>query len=148
MKGRKKIDPSIAKTRGNNGFKGKLIVLVDSDSGSAAEIFARLIQLEKRGTVLGDVSAGAVMQSKFFETNMGTQNVVSFGVSVTEADVIMSDGKSLEHTGVIPDEVILLTGSDLASGKDPIMARAVEILGGILSAEAAGKMSKYYWKKD
>lgn len=148
LKGRKPMDPSIAKTRGKAIFNGKLIVLVDGESGSASEVFARVVQLEQRGKVLGDVSAGAVMQSRAHSTDMGTQGVVSFAVSVTNADLIMTDGKSLEHVGVIPDEIILPTGADLAAGRDPVMARAVEILGGKLTSEDAGKFFKYYWKKD
>ena len=141
------MDPMVAKTRGPNGFKGKLIVLVDSESGSASEIFARIIQLERRGQVLGDVSSGAVMQSVVSSQEMGSDNVVPFAISITNADVIMSDGKSLEHVGVIPDEVVFPSGADLAAGRDPVLARAVELLGGKLSAEDAGKLFKYYWKK-
>jgi len=59
---RKETKPMIAKTRGSDGFKGKLIVLVDSQSASSSEVFARTIQLEKRGTVIGDNTAGAVMR--------------------------------------------------------------------------------------
>ena len=64
LKGREEMDPQKSKTRGDSSYKGNLIVLIDHNSGSAAEIFARLVQLEKRGKVIGDVSAGAVMQSK------------------------------------------------------------------------------------
>ncbi|HKO60648.1 MAG TPA: S41 family peptidase [Pyrinomonadaceae bacterium] len=60
LKGRKEMKPVIAKTRGASGFKGDLIVLVDSDSGSASELFARLVQIEKRGKVIGDRTAGSV----------------------------------------------------------------------------------------
>lgn len=150
LKGRKKMDPQKAKSKGNQSFSGKVIVLVDSNSGSAAEIFARVIQLEKRGVVLGDTSAGAVMQSMTYQTDMGAgNNVVSYAISITNADVIMSDGKSLEHTGVIPDETILPSGNDLSNQRDPVLAKAVEMLGGKLSAEEAGKFFKYYyWKKD
>ncbi|CAN5295256.1 hypothetical protein BH10ACI1_BH10ACI1_01550 [soil metagenome] len=150
LKGRKKMDPQKAKTKGSQIFDGKLIVLVDSNSGSAAEIFARVIQLEKRGIVLGDTSAGAVMQSQQLVTEMGAGNtVITYAISITNADVIMSDGKSLEHVGVIPDETVLPSGNDLANQRDPVLARAVEILGGNLPAEAAGKLFKYYyWKKD
>ncbi len=148
LKGRKPKKPMVAKTRGNEMYNGRLIVLIDSRSGSASEIFARVIQLQQRGKVLGDVSAGAVMQSQAFTERMGVDSVVFFAVSVTDADVIMSDGKSLENVGVIPDEVILPTGEDLATGRDPVLARAVELLGGKISPEEAGKLFRYYWKKD
>ncbi|HQZ96271.1 MAG TPA: S41 family peptidase [Pyrinomonadaceae bacterium] len=148
LKGRKSMDPIFAKTRGKDVYNGRLVVLVDSASGSAAEMFARLIQLEKRGKVVGDVSAGAVMQSRSFDQQVGVSGIVLFGVSVTNADVFMSDGKSLEHIGVQPDEVIRPTGEDLAKQRDPALAKAVELLGGNLSAETAGKLNVYYWKKN
>ena len=148
LKGRKSMDPIVAKTRGKDVYNGRLVVLVDSASGSAAEMFARLIQLEKRGKVVGDVSAGAVMQSRSYDEQVGVSGIVLFGVSVTNADVIMSDGKSLEHIGVQPDEVVRPTGEDLAKQRDPVLAKAVELLGGNLSAETAGKLSVYYWKKN
>lgn len=148
LKGRKPKKPMVAKTRGKDVYNGKLIVLVDSRSASASEIFARLVQLQKRGTILGDVSAGAVMQSRSFSESMGTNSIVSFAVSITDADVIMSDGKSIENIGVIPDEVILPTGQDLAAGRDPVLARAVELLGTKVSPEDMGKLFRYYWKKD
>jgi carboxyl-terminal processing protease len=147
VKGRKKMDPSTAKGRGKNAYAGKLIVLIDSESGSAAEMFARVVQLQGRGKVLGDVSAGAVMQSRTYNEQMGDQSVIPFGVHVTIADVIMSDGKSLEHVGVIPDELILPTGADMTAGRDPVLARAVELLGGKISPEDAGKFFKYYWNR-
>ena len=98
LKGREEMDPQKSKTRGDSSYKGNLIVLIDHNSGSAAEIFARLVQLEKRGKVIGDVSAGAVMQSRGFINTMGGNDEIFYGASITNADVIMSDGKSLEHT--------------------------------------------------
>lgn len=139
LKGRKKLDPQLAKTKGANSFKGKIIVLVDSESGSASEIFARLMQLEKRGIVLGDVSAGAVMQSRGKGFSLGVDDVWGYGMNLTMADVIMSDGKSLEHVGVIPDETILITGQDMAERRDPVMARALELSGHKVDASVAGK---------
>jgi C-terminal processing protease CtpA/Prc len=148
LKGRKPMDPSIAKTAGGKDvYKGKIIVLLDSQSGSASEVFARVLQLEKRGQVLGDVSAGAVMQSIPFNGELGTDSVVFYGASITNADLIMADGKSLEHIGVIPDELILPTPEDVAAGRDPVLARAFEILGKKVSPEDAGKaFPGYFWR--
>ena len=64
MKLRKESKPMLAKTRGDSGYKGQVFVLVDSESGSASEVLARVVQLEKRGTVLGDRTYGKVMRSR------------------------------------------------------------------------------------
>jgi C-terminal processing protease CtpA/Prc len=146
VKGRKESKPSIARKRKGAAFAGKLAVLVDSSSGSAAEVFARVIQLEKRGTVVGDRSAGAVMQSESFDGSMGGESVIFYGASITNANVIMTDGKSLEHTGVMPDEVVLPTPEDIAGRRDPALARAVELVGGKLDAAQAGKAFPTGWK--
>jgi C-terminal processing protease CtpA/Prc len=47
-------------------FGGRMFILIDSETGSAAEIFARLMQLEGKAVIVGDRSAGAVMASNFF----------------------------------------------------------------------------------
>jgi C-terminal processing protease CtpA/Prc len=147
LKGRKEMKPQLAKTRGDKTFKGQVVVLIDSRSASAAEIFSRLLQLEKRGTVLGDRSAGAVMQSRHFPHELGIDIVAFWGISITDADVIMADGKSLEKTGVSPDEVILPSAVDLAAGRDPVMARAADLVGIKLEADKAGALFPIEWRK-
>lgn len=147
LKGRKEMKPQLAKTRGKDTFSGKVIVLVDSKSGSAAELFARLMQIEKRGLVIGDVSAGAVMQSRYYPQQMGVDTVIFYGQSITNADVIMTDGKSLEHVGVIPDELLKPTPEDMGANRDPVLARAAELLGVKLDAVQAGKLFPLKWRK-
>lgn len=146
-KGRKESKPQVAKTRGGDGFKGQLVVLVDSDSGSASELFARVIQLEKRGTVIGDRTAGAVMTGRFFDHQTGVGAVLYYGTSVTVADLIMSDSKTLEKVGVIPDEVLLPTGADLAVRRDPVLSRAAALAGVKLDPDKAGTLFPFEWKK-
>jgi carboxyl-terminal processing protease len=142
---RKKTSPEVAKRERPIYFPGKVVVLVDSESASAAEIFARVMQLEKRGTVIGDRTSGSVMEaSSFFFSSSG----VDYGAEVTVANLIMADGKSLEHRGVNPDEVSLPQPSDLESGRDPVLARAAQELGVTLSPEAAGRLFPYEWPKD
>lgn len=143
--GRKQLKPQLAKTVGGRAFAGKIIILVDSQSASAAELFARVMQLENRGVVIGDRTSGSVMEAQGHGYSQGADTVITYGFSITEADLIMKDGKSLEHVGVMPDEVILPTGHDLATGADPVMARAVELAGGKLDPAQAGKLFPYEW---
>ena len=142
------LKPEIAKSRGANAFFGKLIVLIDSRSASAAELFARVVQLEHRGTVLGDHSSGSVMESRHYQFHQGADVQIFYGASITEADLIMGDGNSLEHTGVAPDELILPTPADLAAGRDPVLTRAAKIAGVDLDPVKAGKLFPIEWRKD
>jgi carboxyl-terminal processing protease len=146
--GREGTKSLTAKGNHHNAFTGKLIVLVDSESGSSAELFARILQIEKRGTVLGDHTAGTVMEAQYYGHVTGINPVYPFGTLVSVADLIMTDGKSLEHVGVTPDETIVPSAEDIAMGRDPVMARAAKMLGVSLSPEDAGKLFPYEWLKN
>lgn len=137
--------PMVVKSKRQNAYSGKLVVLVDSKSASASELFARVVQLEKRGIVMGDRTAGAVMESKHYSYQHGMDTVVFYGVSITDADLIMTDGKSLERSGVLPDELLIPTASDLASGRDLVLAHAVELCGSKITPEAAGALFPFEW---
>jgi carboxyl-terminal processing protease len=135
-KGRKESKPIVAKTQGDKVYKGKLVVLVDSHTASAAEVLARVVQLEKRGTVIGDRTAGAVTEARHFTHDYNrsegffiSARPVSYAVSVTINNFVMADGQSLEGVGVTPDETVLPTPADLESGNDPVLLRAAELVG-------------------
>ena len=85
------------------------------------------------------------MEAMYYQESEGTDNVVRYGFSITHANLMMGDGKSLEKTGVVPDETVLPTGADLAAGRDPALARAAELAGVKLDAEAAGKLIPFEW---
>ena len=146
LKSRKESKPLTAKTRGKNVFTGKLIVLVDSESGSSAELFARVVQLEKRGIIIGDQTAGAVMQGTIYPHKSGLDLVFYYRVVVTTADVIMTDGKSLERVGVTPDELLIPTREDLAAERDPVLSRAATLAGLKIEPEKAGQMFPVEWR--
>lgn len=138
----------VAKTRGDRAYKGKLVVLVDSDTASAAEIMARLVQIEKRGIVIGDRTAGAVIGAKFFQHGSSPDNlqIVFYGVEISTADLVLSDGQRLEGVGVTPDEVLLPTPADLAGHRDPVLARAASSAGATLTPEAASGLIPITWE--
>lgn len=140
-KGKKEL---IAKHRGGS-FSGKLIVLVDAGSASASELLARVVQIEHRGIVIGDQSAGAVMEARIYSESRGADEKFFYDFSVTDANLIMTDGKSLEKTGVLPDERVVPSGAEIADGRDPVLSRAAELAGAHLDPSAAGKMFPFEW---
>lgn len=147
LKRRKETKPIVAKKRGDDFYSGKLVVLVDSRSASASELLARVVQLEKRGTIIGDQTAGAVMRSIQHSHQIGVDIISFYGVSVTDADIIMTDGKSLEHVGVTPDKVKLPLAADLAAKRDPVLAYAASLLGFTITPEKAGELFPLEWRK-
>jgi carboxyl-terminal processing protease len=148
-KDRKESRPVVVKSRGSKAYKGKLFILIDSKSFSAAEIFARVMQIEKRGTVLGDQSSGGVAEARNFvhAVQLDAAMVSQWSSSISIADLIMTDGKSLEKVGVTPDERILPGPADLAAGRDPALSRAIELAGGNVTPEEAGKIFPQEWPK-
>jgi carboxyl-terminal processing protease len=138
----------VTKPHDSTYVPAKLIVLIDSSSASAAEVFARTMQLQKRGTIVGDVSSGSVMEARDYKYKSGAELVSFFGASITDADLIMPDGKSIEHVGVTPDLVVLPTGADLAAGRDPVIAAAAQLCGVTISPEKAGSFYPDHWVKE
>jgi C-terminal processing protease CtpA/Prc len=149
-KGREGVKPEMARSRRQKAFTGKLIVLVDSSTASAAEIFSRVVQLENRGIVLGDRSRGAVMQGRVFvhAAKLDATNVAQYGVEVSTEAMIMADGQSLEGVGVIPNEKILPSPADLVHVRDPVLARAAELGGVRMTPEEAGRILPFKWPKE
>jgi C-terminal processing protease CtpA/Prc len=139
---RKKIKERVAKSVKGKTFGGDLLVLLDSNSASASEVFSRVIQIEKRGKIVGDVSAGAVMTSMFhvMSNSRGDWSFGKwsfFGVNVTVGDLVMSDGNRLEGVGVIPDKPVGPTSSALLQRDDPVLAYAASLFGAKLTPEQA-----------
>jgi len=60
----------------------------------------------------------------------------------------MADGGNLEKVGVTPDEQILPTTEDLATGRDPALARAAALGGLQITAEQAGRVFPFEWPKE
>jgi C-terminal processing protease CtpA/Prc len=135
VKDRKNSKPNVVKAHKKGAFEGELVALIDSNSASGAELIARVVQLEKRGKLIGDRTAGKVMRSQFFtnsytiDRNTIVKFAARYAVQVSIIDLIMSDGKSLEGVGVQPDELSLPKPEDIAGKRDPVLARAAAMLG-------------------
>jgi len=144
FQGRKQAEPLMARGRGDS-FKGKAVILVDSKTSGAAELLARFLQLNKKATIIGDVTAGNVFRARLHRFDMGES---PFAASISEAAPVMSDGICIERVGVTPDQVVLPTPQDLAGGQDPVLSRAAQSLGVDLDPAKAGTLFPVEWVRD
>ncbi|MDP2136262.1 MAG: S41 family peptidase, partial [Candidatus Didemnitutus sp.] len=102
LRSRHKTKPLEASSR--HTVRGKLLVLIDGGSASSAEVFARTMQLTGRGVVLGDRSAGKVNRGRIHTLSTGPRDqLIVFGVMITESGLMMADGQPLEKIGVEPE---------------------------------------------
>jgi carboxyl-terminal processing protease len=99
-----------------------LVVLVDRDSASGAEIFAAAIQEAKIGTLVGSKTAGNV--------GVATQISLADGsvLQVTEQRFVSPAGAPIDGVGVMPDVVVEMTDEDLQNDRDPQLGKALELL--------------------
>jgi tricorn protease len=108
-----------------SGFNGSIVVLVDSDSASAAELAARHLQINYEALVIGDRTSGRVNDGHVIPGKIGARFVMPFAVVVTEAKLVMPDGEELEGHGVIPDSQCVPTPEDLLQRRDPCLDQAI-----------------------
>ncbi|MBZ5550356.1 MAG: hypothetical protein LAO22_20760, partial [Acidobacteriia bacterium] len=74
IKGRKKDEQLVIKPRRPH-YDMPMYILIDSETGSAAEMFARHFQLRKKAVIVGDHSSGRVTDSMFYSEKIGTDQL-------------------------------------------------------------------------
>jgi C-terminal processing protease CtpA/Prc len=114
---RKKREPIKVKPQRPN-FSGPMFILIDSQTGSASEIFAKHFQSTGRAKLLGDKTAGRVTVARFFGEASGMDTVAFYGVQVAVGRAIFPDGTELEKNPVTPDISCLPTGDELREDRD------------------------------
>ena len=103
-----------------------LVVLIDEDSASAAEIFAGAIRDHRRGTIVGARSYGKGSVQGIFPLHAGQA-----GMRLTTAKFYSPDGRPYSHVGVEPDIRVQQTArpinGSIAAGEDAVLAEALEL---------------------
>lgn len=107
---------------GSANYRGKVVVLVDAATGSAAEIFAAVLQDHGRATIVGRPTAGAVLASWFYRLPGGGE------LQLSREDYIAPKGRRIEGAGVEPDIVVPRTLEDLRMGRDRDLEVAMRVL--------------------
>lgn len=107
---------------GSARYKGRVVVLVDGGTGSAAEIFSAVLQEHGRAVVIGRRTAGAVLASWFYRLPDGGE------LQLSRLDYVTPKGRRIEGVGVEPDITVPRTLADLRAGRDRDLDEALRVL--------------------
>jgi carboxyl-terminal processing protease len=105
-------------------YAGPLYILIDGGCFSACEDLVAPFKDNHRAVILGERTGGSSGQpySHRFENGMG------FGLSTKRE--YFPDGAPFEGVGIAPDIEVHTSAADLKSGKDPVLARAMQMIAG------------------
>ncbi len=107
---------------GSANYRGRVVVLVDGATGSAAEIFSAVLQDHRRAKLVGRKTAGAVLASWFHRLPDGGE------LQLSREDYVTPKGRRIEGNGLMPDVTVTRTLHDLRVGMDPDLETALKIL--------------------
>ncbi len=99
-------------------FHGPMAIVVDAMTASTSEIFATGMQRLGRARVFGERSAGEALPALMDRLPSGDVFVHAV------ADFVDPAGRRIEGMGVVPDEIIPLSGKALSEGRDTALEAA------------------------
>ncbi|MDH3324454.1 MAG: S41 family peptidase, partial [Candidatus Peregrinibacteria bacterium] len=100
-----------------------LVVLANKGSASASEIFVGAVKDHNRGLVLGEKTFGKGSVQNVIPLSDGSS------LKVTIAEWLTPGGHSINEEGIEPDEEVEFTEEDFEEGFDPVMERALDLVG-------------------
>jgi carboxyl-terminal processing protease len=107
---------------GPGAYRGKIAVLINEQTGSAAEAFAEVLKRLSNAVLVGRRTSGAVLGSEHFDLPGGWSLSVPTHAGWTP-DALWRDKL------VMPDMEVALTRRNLCDGFDADMAKALDSLG-------------------
>ena len=105
-----------------NGYKGKLIVIVNELSQSQAEYTTMAFRAGNNTTVIGSTTAGADGNISRIMLPGGLRTVIS-GIGV-----YYPNGEETQRVGIIPDIEVKPTIEGIRLGKDELLEKAIELI--------------------
>ena len=103
-------------------YSRPIVVLINENSFSNAEIFAHSIRTAKRGRLIGTPTFGGVISTGSFSLIDGTTVRRPF------RGWYLPDGTDMDNNGAEPDVFVKQTPTDEAAGQDPQLEAAVKDL--------------------
>ena len=113
-RGRNKLEDYDYSARQPSTWRVPLVVLIDSQSASASEIFAGAIRDHHRGAIVGSRSYGKGSVQGIFPLS-----IAGSGVRLTTAKFYSPSGRPISNVGVTPDVIVHSTARPAADGLIP-----------------------------
>ncbi len=117
-------------------FKGKIVILVDGQSASAAELFAAGMQDNHRALIVGERTSAEALPS--ITTPLATGAVLIYPI----ADFKTPNGRSVEGNGVEPDYKVSFDRESLLKGTDVQLEKALSLVNSDASEKDASSSKK------
>ena len=106
-----------------DAYKGPVVILMNSGSASASELFAASMQAVGRAKVVGQQSCGCLLGF------LGYAKIPGGGeLAYSEVAFATKSGNRVEGEGVVPDVVVPLSVSDLQLARDRTLEQAQVLL--------------------
>lgn len=114
----------VYRSRGYDIFVDELpfVILVDKGSASASEILAGALREHGKAKIVGEKTFGKGSVQELVDITSETS------LKLTVARWLTPNGISISEKGVEPDYVVERTAEDRSAGRDPQLAKALEIL--------------------
>jgi carboxyl-terminal processing protease len=106
----------------DDAYAGKLYLLTDRRTWSAAEDFAMPFADTGRGVLVGETTGGSTGQPFFH----GFANGMSFSIGAMR--VYFPDGGDFEGVGIQPHITVPLTRADIYTGRDPVLEKVLDLI--------------------
>jgi C-terminal processing protease CtpA/Prc len=107
---------------GPKKFHGRVVLLVDRHTASAAEMIVAFVRENKLGTILGEPTAGRLLSATSVRVGEGYRLALPTGAYYTWK------GSILEGTPIEPDELVQFDWKERRGGNDAQLKRAIELL--------------------
>lgn len=105
-----------------DAHRGRLALLIDGMTGSAAEDFAMPFRDSGRAVLVGETTGGSSGQPH--RLDLGDRMFAWIGAKRES----FPDGAQFEGVGIAPDIAVETTPEDLGAGRDPVLAAALDAI--------------------